>query len=392
MSSSTTRKLRGSRTGEIPHNFILKWQSSGPKPLIRRPMTACQACRTAKVKCDNQPQCHRCNSRDIVCRYTNIDALDTPPPSNLSSAIDIASPSILTQTTPEEIPIDSNNVPTHLSMDTTTYDQAFETMADWTPDGGHQALDDFAWPPLDTNLNVRYSSNATDMINRTSIFAPKDQSLITTTPQIQTNFGSNITMASTNGLSQADQLFSLPKCQCRESLVTLVPRVETAMQEKQLDEVFKGMQRVVDGFQDIVQCTECNITCVDLICIMAVFQQSGAGFEYIAKSDMGSAINMAFGGCEVPINDPKLRAMLVSSLIYQATTVLDAIRAKGQHMLQMLCPPSAMAQANIGHLDTVIGEFRNVLRRMADAADKAATPSKQVSSTLSTRIAADQTC
>jgi hypothetical protein len=218
----------------------------------------------------------------------------------------------------------------------------------------------------------------------------KDPSLITATPLFHTNFGSAITMAPTNGLSQSNQLFSLPKCQCRESLVTLVPKVNTAMEDKQLNEVFKGMQRLVAGFQDIVHCIECNITCVDLICIMAVFQQTRTGFEYIAKADLGSAINMTFGGYEVPINDLKLRAMLVSSLIQQATAVLDAIRAKGQDMLRMLGTPSAMAQANIGHLDKVIGEFRTVLLRMADTADKAASPPNQLSNALSSRIVADQ--
>jgi hypothetical protein len=165
-------------------------------------------------------------------------------------------------------------------------------------------------------------------------------------------------------------------------VLTLVPRVNTAMQGRQLDEVFKGMQRVVDSFQDMVQCVECNITCVDLICIMTVFQQTGAGFEYIAKADPCSAINMTFGGREVPIDDPKLRAMLITSLIYQANTVLDAIRAKGQHMLRTLCPPSSIAQTNIGHLETVIEDFRNVLRRMAETAGKSAFTSKQASSTL----------
>jgi hypothetical protein len=227
-------------------------------------------------------------------------------------------------------------------MDTTAYDGAFEAMA--------------AWPPMDTNLNA--------------------------TPLFETDFSSVTTMVPTNGLSQPNPLFSLPPCQCRESLVTLVPRVNTAMQGQHLDDVFKRMQSVVEGFQGIVHCTECNITCVDLICIMAVFQQTGAGFEYIAKADLSSAISMTFGGCEVPINDPKLRAMLVLSLIHQATAVLDALRAKGQQMLRSLCTPSAMAQANIGHLDTVIADFRNVLRRIADTADKAASPPQQAASTF----------
>jgi hypothetical protein len=210
---------------------------------------------------------------------------------------------------------------------------------------------------------------------------PKVQNRTTATPLFQPIFSSAITIGPTDGLSQPNQLFSLPECRCRESVLTLVPKVNTAMQEKQFGDVFKGMQRVVEGFQDMVQCIECNIGCVDLICIMAVFKQTGAGFEYIARADLCSAINMTFGGREVPIDDPKLRAMLITSLIYQANTVLDAISAKGQHMLRTLCTPSLIPKTNIDHLETVIEDFRNVLRRVAETADKAALTSKQASST-----------
>jgi hypothetical protein len=164
--------------------------------------------------------------------------------------------------------------------------------------------------------------------------------------------------------------------------VTLVPNVNTAMQNKQLDHVFRGMQCVVQGFQDIIHCTICDITCVDLICIMATFQQTGPGFEYISSTDLGRAINMTFGGREVPIHDLKLRAMLVTSLIHQANAVLDAIGAKGQHMLRTLCMPSPIAETNIGHLEKVIGEFRGVLREIATRADEAASPQERASVTL----------
>jgi hypothetical protein len=152
------RKARGSRKSNIPHDFILKWQSSGPKPLVRRPITACQACRIARVKCDNQPQCERCLSRNIVCRYTTLGALDTPLPSKPSSATDAAQPIAPLPTTRAEIPVDLGTTDaTNLhSMGTTTYDEAFEAMADWSPDAGDQALDDLTWLPMDTNLNVGY--------------------------------------------------------------------------------------------------------------------------------------------------------------------------------------------------------------------------------------------
>jgi Fungal Zn(2)-Cys(6) binuclear cluster domain len=64
---------RNSRKKEIPQAFILNWQcpgTQGSKPLVRRPMTACEACRMAKVKCNGKRDCDRCSSRGEVCRYT----------------------------------------------------------------------------------------------------------------------------------------------------------------------------------------------------------------------------------------------------------------------------------------------------------------------------------
>jgi hypothetical protein len=160
MKSSRPRKAHGSRKGDVPNNFILKWQSSGPKPLVRRPMTACQPCRTAKVKCDGQPQCDRCNTRDLVCKYTNSSVPDIPP-SNPSSSTNAASPIGPTQTPSEEttINLEPANDTNRLSAATTGYDDAFESMGDWSPNAARQALDDFVWPPMDTNFTVGYSSN-----------------------------------------------------------------------------------------------------------------------------------------------------------------------------------------------------------------------------------------
>jgi hypothetical protein len=163
--------------------------------------------------------------------------------------------------------------------------------------------------------------------------------------------------------------------------VTLIPGVNQAMQVKQLNEVPKRMPRVVDGFQAIIQCTMYDTTCVDLICIMSVLQQTGTGFEYIAKADQG-------GGA---INDPKLGTILVTSLIYQASSVLDAISGKRRHILKTFCTPPPVATANINHLDTVIGDFRNLLRKVVDAADNAASPEEASSVALSETIA-NQAC
>jgi hypothetical protein len=169
---------------------------------------------------------------------------------------------------------------------------------------------------------------------------------------------------------EASQLFSSLNCRCQEKLAVLTPQVKSAMQERQLDQVVKVTQKVVDRCQDIVNCTDCQISCTDLICIMAVLQQTDTCFEYIATADLDSIITVNFGGHDIPINNPKLRAMLVTNIIQQTTVVLDAISNKGQSMLRALCPSTALAQANIGYLETVIRDFKNVLRTVADSVDE----------------------
>ena len=148
-----------------------------------------------------------------------------------------------------------------------------------------------------------------------------------------------------------------------------MPRLKAAVQEKHLDEVLKVTSDVLNRCQDIVDCTGCRITCTDLICMMAVFQQTDMCFEYISKAELDSSIKLNFGGHEISIHDPNLRAMLVMDLVQQATMVLDAISTKGQSMLKALGSPSLLARANIGYLETVIGDFRKLLRTVADLAN-----------------------
>lgn len=164
MASTTPRKVHGSRKGDIPHSFVQKWRSSGPKQLVRRPLTACQACRTARVKCDNQPQCDRCATRDLICRYTNSDVRGVSAPNDFSSAttaVDDASPREAPQTTLEEIFIGSETTTaaSHPFMGTGSHYEDFEVMTDWHPNAIHQDLVDFTWPSTATVINVRYPLN-----------------------------------------------------------------------------------------------------------------------------------------------------------------------------------------------------------------------------------------
>lgn len=75
---SQAEKNRNTRKRGIPRNYILNWQASragAEKPLVRRPLTACEGCRSAKVRCSGQQQdecdrCERCAGRGLECRYT----------------------------------------------------------------------------------------------------------------------------------------------------------------------------------------------------------------------------------------------------------------------------------------------------------------------------------
>lgn len=78
--SPTTPNRLPDKSG-VPRSFILNWQSSkaqGAKPLIRRPITACEACRSAKVKCNAKSDCQRCRNREIKCVYKSANGSSEP--------------------------------------------------------------------------------------------------------------------------------------------------------------------------------------------------------------------------------------------------------------------------------------------------------------------------
>ncbi|KAB5554873.1 hypothetical protein GE09DRAFT_1222342 [Coniochaeta sp. 2T2.1] len=58
--------------------MVLNWHSSGDhrtnKPVVRRPMTACAPCRTAKVRCNGKAECGRCASKGLRCVYRTAEA------------------------------------------------------------------------------------------------------------------------------------------------------------------------------------------------------------------------------------------------------------------------------------------------------------------------------
>ncbi|KAK4178431.1 hypothetical protein QBC36DRAFT_104966 [Triangularia setosa] len=399
---SPNRNARASRKGEIPRNFIRNWHSSasrpgGGSPLVRRPITACQSCRAAKVKCDGQQECNRCTSRGIACRYVNTETAgsiqQTDRPTTITTGV-VVLPAATATASPKAVSLDFDamDATDHSSLDTVAYPPILDIMTDWTNETISQSFGEFDWRAMDPSLHTTTSD--LDNIFQSPLMSPPvnlDLSHNTSTFEVSSTSASTTTTAAsslTNTTSATDatraasvassasasslnpsQLFSSPKCACREGLAVLVPRLKSAIQEKQLDEAIKVTGDVMRSCQDIVDCTACQLTCTDLICMMSVFQQTDSCFDHISRAEVDGSIKLNFGGHEISINDPNLRAMLVMDLVQHATMVLDAISTKGQTMLRALGTPSLLARANIGYLETVIGDFRKLLRTVADQAN-----------------------
>ena len=114
----------------------------------------------------------------------------------------------------------------------------------------------------------------------------------------------------------------------------------------------------------ILDCTSCEMRCVDLICMMSIFRQTDRCFDFIAQADSGSSITMNYGGFDLPVCDPQLRAMLVVNLVHYTLTVVDEIGNMGHKMLEELNPPNELARTNIAYLDSVIGDFKASIARV----------------------------
>jgi hypothetical protein len=147
------RQPRGSRQGDIPGGFILKWQNPATQSVVRRPVTACQMCRIAKVKCNGKQDCDRCLGRGLVCNYKDSDKRNAA-----ASLKDTASLTRDTQSVPDRVSLDfdsANIIDRHL-MDNVLYeeDHVMDLMADWPT---QQSLDNIDWGVVDPSLIVCYS-------------------------------------------------------------------------------------------------------------------------------------------------------------------------------------------------------------------------------------------
>jgi hypothetical protein len=155
MYPATHRRPRASRKADIPRSFVSKWQNAAPKVKLRRPVTACQTCRAAKVKCDGQQDCSRCSSRGIACSYLNVSSSDTQSLRDLQSGTNMA---ILSQDLSAEAPLTTAFAerPTPSSTSSLQNNGDFDSTIDWALYGNHHQIDEVHWQTESAHKNASF--------------------------------------------------------------------------------------------------------------------------------------------------------------------------------------------------------------------------------------------
>jgi hypothetical protein len=413
---SQYRKMRTSQREKIPENFISSWQSSratSGRPLMRRPPTACAACRAAKVKCDREQVCRRCDSRGINCQYTPpqqqppATALVTRP--NMVQHHNISLPRSSDHSAasnPATFALQEENAAADLAVDLPTdqFDleyQSYNPFIGWAHGTGqpgvnfldqsssrpNQAANSFDstdeasvrpvieplhkpvqvvdFPPMSNLLDAEFFRSLEGVMSQD---VPQQPSRLQHTLYNGHEFAVYDGTPASLAVSVRPSASSSGDCQCRGNLLPLVGNVKRAIHQGRLDNVSKVTGHTLKSCQEVIDSPCCNITCADLIFVMALIQQTEEGMRYVMKGDMtDGSVRIAIGEYEVTnISQSKLRHMLVVDLMRQASTLLDSISSVTQNILLSLHPECSLGQLNIDYLKSGVKDFRGVLRSVGD--------------------------
>jgi hypothetical protein len=185
--------------------------------------------------------------------------------------------------------------------------------------------------------------------------------------------------SSLNHISAAlPQPEAVADCQCLMRLMSQVPKLGSVVQEvpkPSLDKIFKITEETIQGCVAAVNCLNCKITSVELVCILTVFQQTGLCFNQIVKSRFGNRVKIAVGDYQVRLNnDPKFKSILVLNLVRQASGLLDTIDLRRQGFLHSSDPSKpghrrsdsqsteVLDRLNLHYTQEVMANFRKLFR------------------------------
>lgn len=160
--NSTARKSPGVQKKSIPGTQILDWQTTAStRPRVRRPVTACEACRSAKAKCNGQSNCDRCTKRGLHCKFTSTssaresgDGYRNDGGSNDStpslSVNDVPPESILVDLPSATFPMVNQEIPSEIP--------AMSRSENWNERALNEALEQFDWVFQDPDIAFNAST------------------------------------------------------------------------------------------------------------------------------------------------------------------------------------------------------------------------------------------
>ncbi|CAJ2505929.1 Uu.00g000590.m01.CDS01 [Anthostomella pinea] len=182
-----------------------------------------------------------------------------------------------------------------------------------------------------------------------------------------------------------------PPCPCRTNLTAQIPFLETITQTSpspRLDAALRTTARVIAAAQAAVDCARCQplLGPVDLVCVVAVFQQTAACFNYVVKAGLdgvATTVRIGIGNgagtgagdyYEVALDDdPALcKRVLVLDLVRKASLFLEALEALARRPpvgRKMNRSPACLNQLNRGYVQEVVLNFRKYFRISTEVFD-----------------------
>ncbi|KAH8653803.1 hypothetical protein BX600DRAFT_471665 [Xylariales sp. PMI_506] len=377
--SSPGTSRSSAQRGQIPGTLVFNWQptdSQGTRSLVRRPITACQPCRAARAKCKGTLPCARCRARGISCKnITQVGHRYSSASNRLSGhTVQSVEPALV------ENPAVSIVLGSPVTSSTMTLESASPHMIPplgseikYSGEALDSALEQFDWTFCD---DIDFEM---DTIN----VGPSS----TSSPNTRQEIASTSTAPIIENYHEQGRDASLPPihCPCRTMLMAQIPKIESCVQDKlnsRLDKMLKATADVISSCTSAAKCANCQLSPVDLVCVLTVFQQTAFCFNRIAQSEFRDEnVKINVGDYEVRLyDDHKFQNALILNLVEQADAFLDILESHSKTLLLaqsslsrkvMSRSPGCLNQLNLDYAQVVISNFRKLFRLItARAQDK----------------------
>ncbi|KAH8673795.1 hypothetical protein BX600DRAFT_215728 [Xylariales sp. PMI_506] len=348
------RRARAAK-GRIPGTLVMNWQpkAAARSPLARRPKTACEPCRLAKVKCSGERLCSRCSTRRLSCRYrgspySSTTSNSAPSPDGSHAPISVHQSGFGVGTLP------LNEEP--LGFPANSAEGILGANVEWTDEMFEQALEDFNWIFPDTQMTTSEPLQLGDTGSHdTGAVVPQDTLTCSST---------------TRPLLPGHSLHD--RCGCRAVLISHIPQIESALRDRpkpSIEKLLRITGDVLASCEEAARCRSCPVSSVDLVSIITVFQQTACCFNHIARfvlnndtpKSVSSEVKLPFDG---DYTDQRIQLM---DLVDKANVLLGTLGNTAQKLFSLQSAmsqntpnrsPACLNQLNYDYLQQVIRNFQ----------------------------------